>query len=164
MPIVVTDAGPPHYLVLIDAIDLLSRLFGSVTIPDTVAMELSHPRAPAAVQAWLGSSPSWITVRSVPVRQPPRFPGLDVGEQATLVLAQDLGADLVLVDDRAGAAAARSVGLQVTGTLGILLRAAELGLVDLGEAVSRLRATNFRCRPALLDELVARHRRDTDVP
>lgn len=127
-------------------------------------MELGHPRGPAAVRAWLGSSPSWMTVRSVPVRQPPRFPGLDAGEQATLVLAQDLGADLVLVDDRAGAAAARSVGLQVTGTLGILLRAAELGLVDLGEAVSQLRATNFRCRPALLDELVARHRRDTDVP
>ena len=42
---VVADTGPLHYLVLIDAIDILPKLFGRVLIPEIVAVELSHSAA-----------------------------------------------------------------------------------------------------------------------
>ena len=44
-----------------------------------------------------------------------------------------------------------------TGTLGVLVRGAQLRLVDLTTAFSRLRTTNFRCRPELLDATLAKY-------
>ena len=50
----------------------------------------------------------------------------------------------------------------VTGTLGVLDRAARRGLIDLAAALTRLKATNFRCRPEIMDALLAQHtRRET---
>lgn len=89
----------------------------------------------------------------------PRLRRLDAGEGAAITLALSLPADLVLMDERAGVAAARARALNVIGTIGVLDQAARAGLVDIVEAVTRLRATNFRHRPALLEELLANHRR-----
>jgi predicted nucleic acid-binding protein len=75
-----------------------------------------------------------------------------------LTLARALGADLVLIDDRAGVAVARRRGFTVTGTLGVLDLAARRGLIELGGAIARLKATNFRYRPEILDALLAQHR------
>jgi predicted nucleic acid-binding protein len=66
---------------------------------------------------------------------------------------------LILVDDRSGDAMARSSGLMTTGTLGLLVRAAQLGLIDLNTALLRLRETSFRCRPELLEAILNRHGR-----
>jgi len=63
------------------------------------------------------------------------------------------------MDDRAGVAAAHRHGLSVTGTLGVLDLAARRGLIDLATALTRLKATNFRYRPEILDALLAQHRR-----
>jgi predicted nucleic acid-binding protein len=79
---------------------------------------------------------------------------LHAGELAAIALAVALKADLVLMDDRAGAVAARANGLNVTGTLGELDLAARSGLVDLDTAFERLKATNFRYRPAMLDDML----------
>jgi len=70
-------------------------------------------------------------------------------------LALDLKADLVLMVDREGVEEATRLGLSVTGTLGVLDRDAERGLVDLPGALARLRRTNFRASVALLDRLLA---------
>jgi predicted nucleic acid-binding protein len=61
------------------------------------------------------------------------------------------------MDDRQGVAAASAVGLRVIGTIGVLDRAALRGLIDLPAVVARLRETNFRYRPELLDALLAQH-------
>lgn len=154
MRVVVADTGPLHYLVLIDAIELLPQLFECVLIPEIVAAELSRPSTPAAVRAWLATTPVWLERRSVAVAGtfPPR---LGAGERAAITLAQTANAALLLIDDRAGIIEARTRGLQATGTLGVLERAAELGLIDLAAALTRLKATNFRYHPALLDKLLA---------
>ncbi len=89
----------------------------------------------------------------------PDLISLDEGEADAIILALSLHAELVLMDDRAGVAAARSKGLTVAGTLGILDVAASRGLIDIAVAVSRLKATNFRYRSELLDALIARHSR-----
>jgi predicted nucleic acid-binding protein len=86
------------------------------------------------------------------------MPHLDRGEHDALLLALETKADLVLMDERDGVEEAARLGLTVTGTLGVLDRAAEKELVDLPSALNRLRATNFRASPALLEELLAAHR------
>lgn len=80
---------------------------------------------------------------------------MDRGERDAIVLALHLKADLVLMDEREGVQEARRLGLTVTGTLGILDRAAERGVIELVPAIARLRQTNFRIDPSLLDRLLA---------
>jgi predicted nucleic acid-binding protein len=63
-------------------------------------------------------------------------------------------ADLMLIDERAGAEEARRLGITVTGTLGILARGAERGLIDLSASLTKLQATNFRVRPELLRQIL----------
>jgi predicted nucleic acid-binding protein len=155
MSIVVADAGPPRYLVLIGQIGLLPRLFGKIVLPDVVGEELNAPQTPAQVRAWLASSPPWLQSGSAPASQTQLPSRLDRGERATIAVAIELGASLVLMDDRAGAEEARLLGLRVTGTLAVLLLAARRGLVDLDTALSLLKATNFRYSPALLDAMLA---------
>ena len=160
MSVVVADTGPPHYLVLIGEIDLLPRLFDRVTIPKAVETELRHARAPEPVRAWIVRPPPWLTIMPAPPGAALAFPGLDAGEQAALALADSLRADLLLMDDRKGAAAALARGLGTIGTLGVLDLAARRGLTDLAWALTRLKATNFRIAPRVLDGLLARHRRE----
>jgi len=160
VPIVVADAGPPRYLVLIDQIELLPRLYGKVVLPDAVRGELSTPQTPAPVRAWLASLPPWLETGSAPGLEKLLSPKLDDGERAAIALAMQLGASLILMDDRAGVDEARLRGLQVTGTLGVLLLAARRGLLDLEAAFSRLKATNFRYSPTLLETMLASWRKD----
>lgn len=157
MGVVVADTGPLHYLVLIDQIELLPRLFEGVSIPSVVRDELSQPEAPAAVLAWMMAPPPWLSVVPTPSADDADLAVLDDGERAAIVLAARLRAELVLMDDRAGVAAARARGFAVTGTLGLLDRAARRGLTDLAAAFAALRATSFHCRADLLDALLAEH-------
>jgi predicted nucleic acid-binding protein len=60
--IVVADASPIHYLVLIEQIELLGALYREVLVPDTVARELQHPRTPARVVDWIACPPGWLRV------------------------------------------------------------------------------------------------------
>ena len=66
MPAVVADTGPVRYPVLIDAIDLLPRLFGRVLIPATVSAELCRPSTPRRVREWLAADPAWLERRANP--------------------------------------------------------------------------------------------------
>jgi predicted nucleic acid-binding protein len=65
-----------------------------------------------------------------------------------------LKADLLLMDERAGAREARRLGLTVTGTLGVLVRGAERGFVELALALGKLQQTNFRVAPEMIQQLL----------
>jgi len=161
MPGVIADTGPLNYLILIGEIGLLPRLFGSVSIPDEVRLEMLDPRAPQAVRDWMTEPPAWLHVAVGPFEPVPSLEALDAGERATISLALERSCELVVMDERAGVRAARALGLRATGTLGLLELGARRGWVDIHNAVARLRATSFRVRPALLNELLDRHRNAT---
>jgi hypothetical protein len=80
---------------------------------------------------------------------------LDAGEASAILLAIQLHADLLLMDDAEGAAAARAKGFEVVGTLGVLSQAAKRQLLDLRQAFDRLKSTNFRYRQEVVDEFLA---------
>jgi len=159
-PLAVADTGPLNYLVLTEDIELLPHLFDRVCIPAAVHDELAHLATPTSVRTWPASEPLWLSV--YPDSDAACFPGalsLDHGEQAAIALALAMKADVLLIDDRQGAAVARDAGLAVTGTLGILDLAARKGMLDLAAAFDRLKKTNFHYRQGLLDILLARHER-----
>ena len=55
---------------------------------------------------------------------------LDAGESEALVLAVELSAELILMDERVGREAARRMRLRMVGTIGVLQRAQKAGLVS----------------------------------
>lgn len=148
MSVVVSDTSPLHYLILCGADTVLPRLFNLVVIPPTVFRELQQPNTPPLVREWARSLPAWATV------QAPKTLSLtldvDAGELEAICLAQEIKADAVLMDDRAGRNAAIHCGLAVIGTIGLLEHAAARGLLELPQAVERLRQTNARLDPELI--------------
>lgn len=152
----VADTGPLHYLVLTEYIQTLAVLFREVAIPDAVRDELSHTGAPVAVRDWIASPPAWLSVHPArPDMLAQTDATLDRGERGTLALAMERQPDLVLMDDRAGVAAAHARDFVVTGTLGVLARAARRGLVDLPAALNALDRTNFHWTPNLRARVLA---------
>ena len=158
---VVADTSPLNYLVLIDAIDVLPRLFGRVLIPEAVALELQRPRTPAEVATWLTGQPAWLVIQALaqphsdPVDQ--ELERLGAGEREAITLASGQRPDvLLLIDEGKGRRVANRLELRIIGTLGILELAAMSGLLDLPSALERLRRTTFYVAPSLLRTLLDR--------
>ena len=151
--IVVSDTSPINYLLLIDQIELLPRLFGQLVIPEAVRDEMLVPDAPSALRAWIADPPTWLTVQSVPTIDE-TLSSLDPGEQAAITLAQNISADLLVIDERLGRRTAIERGIPIIGTLGILDEAANQGLIDLSDAITRLQTTNFRISRRIIKTLL----------
>lgn len=159
--IAVADTSPLCYLVLIGEIDLLPALFSEVLVPPGVAAELADARAPKAVQEWWKACPAWIRIVDSGYEPPPEaVRRLHRGEREAILLAQRVGADILLLDEKAARGVAKALDLPVMGLLGILAAASAQGRVDVVQAVERLRHTNFRVAPALLKDLVLRASRE----
>ena len=126
------------------------------SFPKRLPPNLTSPERPNPCDAGWLHRPSWLQIVPLTARPASLFIcDLDPGEQDAIVLALHLNADLVLMDEREGVEEARRLGLTVTGTLGVLDRAAEGGLIELAPAITALRQTNFRVNPMLLDRLLA---------
>jgi predicted nucleic acid-binding protein len=156
MPVVISDTSPLNYLILIDEVEVLRQLYGQVLVPAAVIEELERTGTPAPVRQWVSHPPTWLeTVPRGAVGA--RGLGLEIlgeGEREAIALALDRRADMLLMDDREGVEEARRLGLTVTGTLGVLQRAAEKRLVDLSSVIKRLQSTNFRANPEVLRTLL----------
>jgi len=155
--IVIADTTPINYLILIDLIQIVSELFGQVVIPQAVLNELQSTQAPDKVRQWLAHRPEWLVVREVQ-QADPTLAHLDPGEREALTLAQELQAELILLDENRGRREAASRGFNITGTVGLLDRAGARGLIDVPMAVARLRQTSFRVSPRLLHMLLDRYK------
>lgn len=121
--IVVSDTSCVTNLIVIGRAELLHELFGEVIVPAAVAEELrsSHTALPA-----------FTSVREVQdVLAVARFAQakLDRGESEAIVLAEELRAEFLLIDEVDGRAVAVSRRLRVIGLLGVLIRAKQLGLI-----------------------------------
>src|SRR6266568_2286378 len=160
MRVVVADATPLHYLILIGNVDVLPRIFERIHLPMEVRDELSCEAAPPRLRSWMRQPPQWLEVVAAPAAGPEdsSLLALDLGERAAIVFAESIRADLLLIDDRAGAILAQQRGLAVTGTLGVLDLASQAGLLHLQDAFARLQKTNFRYPPSLLEMLLEEER------
>lgn len=152
--IVVADTTPLNYLILLEQIRLLPRLYGQVLVPPAVLAELSDPRSPELVRHWISQSPDWLQIRS-PQSMPSDFPDfLGSGEREAIALSQELHTDAVLLDEWEGRIEAERRHLTVIGTLRVLGEAAEQNLIDLPAVIARLRTTNFRASENLIQKIL----------
>jgi uncharacterized protein len=156
--LIVSNASPLITLAKIGHVDLLEKLFGRIIIPQAVYDEvvIRNAGSPGASETDLAD---WIEVRqavdrlAVAVLQE----NLGAGESEVIVLAQMIGATLVLFDDALARRKAERVGLTAVGTLGVLLMAKEAGLIEaVKPSLAALRQTDFRVSVRVLDEVLAR--------
>ena len=151
---VVADALPLRSLISIGESELLHLLFGEVTIPAAVAAELEGSGAADAHSQWISRPPDWLRQRAVNASGSSDLGHLDAAEREAILLALELRADLVLLDDLAARRAAEGLGLNAVGLLGVLDAASRRDLLDLAAAVERLQETSFRASPRLLRRLL----------
>jgi hypothetical protein len=122
--IVISDTSPITNLSAIGKFDLLNRLFGEVYIPSQVRDELNSygGRWPGAGEI---EQAEWVHVGEIAnlTLFQTLQRDLDAGEAASIVLALELNADVILMDEREGRRAAARVGIEAVGVLGILLAA-----------------------------------------
>jgi predicted nucleic acid-binding protein len=153
---VVTNSTPLRYLVFLGYETILRDLFTHLLVPPAVLNELQHAKTPARVRTWMASPPPWLEIRRPVLRPDVALGHLGAGERETLLLAQELPADLVLIDERDAHTEATRRGFATFGTLRILELAAERGLLDLPTALAHLAATTFYMDAALVQDLLAR--------
>lgn len=155
--IIVSNTSPINYLILIGEIDILPKLFQQIIIPQAVYSELSDQLAPPLVQAWITNLPNWLKIQSVSQTSDAIADLLDPGERAAILLAQELNADLLLLDDMKARQTAKDRGLAIAGILGILDRAATMKLIDLPATIQSLQNTSFWVSDRLLQKLLDKH-------
>jgi hypothetical protein len=102
MAVIVSDTTPLNYLVLIEAVEILPRLYGRVLIPPAVREELNQPNTPEQVRAWLARPPRWLELVNPTRALDPALSHLDLGEVQAIALALERRADLLLLDERDG--------------------------------------------------------------
>ena len=127
--IIVTNTTPIISLALVGQLNLLHRLYDQVVIPPAVQNEILAGGASGIGIAELKKS-DWLIVAAL--RDSSRadlLSDLDRGEAEAIALAQELGAGLLIIDERIARKHARRLGLKITGTLGVLLEAKEHGFI-----------------------------------
>jgi uncharacterized protein len=135
--IVVGDASIFIALERIGAQSLLPDLYTEVHVPEAVWREILRSDTPP---------PAWIVRHSLPLPLPlVTWPEqLDEGETEAIHLAHQLAADLLLIDEAAGRAVARRIGLEISGTVGVLIEARRQGkLAAVKPLLDRLRQSGF---------------------
>ena len=145
MPDVICNTSPIQYLYQADVLELLPTLVGQVFVPEAVVAELKEGRR-RNVRLPVLEELSWLIVR--PVRDQTLLPlvtHLGEGEKEVLALGLETQDALLLLDDRDARRYARSLELEISGTLGLLLLAKEHGILDAVRPVlDRLQALRFR--------------------
>lgn len=145
MPEVISNTSPIQYLHQSGYLELLPTLYGEVTVPGGVVRELAVGRELGG-DLPVVEALSWIRVREVgDERLLPLAADLGQGEREVLALAARSPDSLAILDDRLARHYAKLLDIQLTGTLGVLLRAKAAGHLDLvGPTVKRLEELGFR--------------------
>ncbi|MDO8366639.1 MAG: DUF3368 domain-containing protein [Saprospiraceae bacterium] len=153
--IVVSDTSALSALFLVGHLDLLPSLYGQVVVPPAVMREILQLESQFGHDLSSLKNSSWISVIPVSdvkkVRVYRRV--LDEGESEAIVLASEISADLLLIDEMRGRKVAQSAGIPYTGLLGVLLSAKSKGLLNaIRPILDNLRSeTSFRISQKLYD-------------
>ena len=144
MRCVVSDTGPLLHLVEAQALHLL-RQVGDLHVPPQVVAEMTY-----RLSAW--QAPGWITIDALAASHAAEATAwqqaglLDAGEAEAIALACQLRANWFLTDDAAARLFATELGLETHGSLGVVLWAAAVGLLDHSQAdhtLTRLAASSL---------------------
>lgn len=135
-------------LILLDKIgqlEILHQVYGEVFITPAVLKEYGQP------------APGWVKVKS-PVNDSTTntiAQLLNLGEASSIALALENPTSIVIIDDLKARKMARKLALRVTGTLGVLMKAKETGVIKkLKPFIKELEKTDFRIAQKIIDEIL----------
>lgn len=157
--IVVSDTTPLIGLAVIGHFDLLRQLFGKVYIASAVyeeAVIAGREKGGAREEV---SGADWIETITINDRLAVEvlLDELDLGEAETIVLARERNADWVLMDEKKGRRKLAEMGIQRVGTLGLLLKAKEAGLLSqLQPSLKQLRHSGFSVSQPVIEAVLRR--------
>lgn len=133
--IIISDTSCLIILTKIGALDLLHQLYKTVTITNDILMEYGE------------QLPDWIEVQQTndPYRQQLLEMQIDKGEASAIALALEGEDNILILDDWKARKWAERLGLSVTGTLGVIIKARNTGLIaSIKPYLYKIRDTNFR--------------------
>ena len=124
---IVCNATPIISLSSINKLDILKELFHSIIIPEAVYNEIKAKESFGYKEV----ESDFIKVEQIKGRiySELLFNQIDLGETETIILAKEIKADFVIIDDNMAYRIATNSGLNVTRTLSVLLRAKERGII-----------------------------------
>ena len=156
--IVVSDTTPLITLMKASQLDILHKLFGEVVIPEAVYNELTSNNS-FKDETELIKNSSFIRVVAVKDRKTvsvlQRATGLDLGESEAIVYADDNETDLLLMDEASGRKVASDMGIEIMGSVGVLVlasREGHLSVSETEEAFHRILSSNRHISEKLIND------------
>lgn len=152
MKIVIADTGALISFIYLDKVDLIEKVFGDLFIAKAVWEELNdydNPDFDRAVLLKLESRVKHINSRNYLLMV------MDYGESESVILYEELNADYLLIDDNKARVVAESLNVNCIGTLGLLIKARQKGLIkDLKPLFEKLIGTDRYFSKKLLNDLL----------
>jgi len=133
--VIISDTSCLIILTKIGEIDLLRQLYKTVTITQDILLEFGE------------SLPVWFEVQQVKdhYRQQLLEMHIDKGEASAIALALETSDNIVILDDWKARKVAERLGISVTGTLGVIIKAKNTGIIpSIKPYLDKIRETNFR--------------------
>src|SRR5437879_4187794 len=143
--IVIADTSCFILLDKINEFDLLLKVFGSISTTKEIAVEFNKPL------------PSWISIHSAKNQRYCQLLEIEVdkGEASAIALALEETDPLLIIDDAKARKLAAFLHLDFTGTLGIFLKAKELGVITtIKPLLEKMQQTNFRFSERILSDIL----------
>ena len=150
--IVISDTSCLIILHKIGELDLLQKVYDSVFTTPEVAQEFSQVL------------PGWIKIERVKNKEYQEFleTQVDLGEASAIALAKEMVSRLLRLDDLKARKLALKVKIKFTGTLGVINKAKQIGVLDqVKPIIEKLLATDFRISENIIDEML---RKNNELP
>jgi len=154
MPKVVSNTTPIISLLKIGKLEILKDLYEEIYIPQEVFSEIEAGKNKKFYLNLLAFE--WIRIEQIQDRKSiAYFLDLDKGEVEAIILASEIEADLILLDEALGRYHAKHAGLKVTGTIGVLIKAKKLGLIsELKPLIFELREKGVWLSESLIEKIL----------
>jgi len=133
--VIISDTSCLIILTKIGALDLLHQLYKRVTITKDILLEYGD------------NLPEWVKIQKVKdrYRQQLLEMHIDSGEASAIALALETPKNIVILDDYKARKVAELLGISVTGTIGVIIKAKNSGIVpSIKPYLEKIRETNFR--------------------
>ncbi len=152
--IIVSNTTPLIAFSSLQKFELLKKLFGKLYIAEAVYNEATIAKKEKDNLAFEITQADWIQVVKVKDRLAVDvlLDELDLGEAETIVLAKEINADWILMDEKKGRRKLTQLGLNKIGTIGLLLKAKEIGLLaEIKPEIKNLTAVSFNLSESVIN-------------
>jgi uncharacterized protein len=151
---VVSNTTPLISLLKLDRLEILNKIYSEICIPSAVYNEIEAGRDKPFYRDL--SKIDWIKIIEIQNQNALKyFLDLDSGEAEAIVLATEIKADLIIMDEKLGRFHAKHADLKVTGIIGVLIKAKQQGIItEIKPLLSELIEKNIWIGDKLMNEIL----------